>query len=231
MASIKPIAIILLQTSLLGITAVSTTSYASPAYLPAWIKGEMNCKIDGRPAKMTWKIENRYEGNCDSSGEYCTQAEYAVSVGSFSDNGGQWIPLESRGSRNNGNTFLIRYKGAEPDNWELTFVPSTEVATGWTTWRGNRYSLSCWKGDVPLPERCDAYATNAVQQYQSAQRLFCGIPTDARWQDNRNAHYNWCMQSKGNPAWLNAENKARSDALAQCRRTTVGGGIRHNLPR
>lgn len=229
MPSIKPIAIILLQTSLLGMTAVSTTSYASLIDFPRWASGDMNCKIDGRPAMMKWRlVDDPVINNGDGTS---TSSSGVTAVGHFSDNGGPWVSLGSRGTRNGGNTFLIRYQGAEPDNWELTFVPSTEVATGWTTWRGNRYTLSCWKGDVPLPERCDAYATNAVQQYQSAQRLFCGIPTDARWQDNRNAHYNWCMQSKGNPAWLNAENKARSDALAQCRRTTVGGGIRHNLPR
>lgn len=231
MPSIKPLVMVALQTGMLGMAAVSSISHASTAYLPAWIKGDMNCKIDGRPAKMTWKIENRYETSCDSSGRYCTQSEYAVSVGSFSDNGGQWVPLASRGTRNGGNTFLIHYQGAEPDDWELTFAPSTEVAAGWTTWRGNRYPLSCWKGDIPLPERCNAYATHAVQQYRSAQRLLCGIPNDARWQDNHTAHYNWCMQSKGNPAWLNAENKARSDTLAECRRTNVSGTIRHNLPR
>lgn len=227
MSLIKSLTLIALQANLLGMTVVTSTSYASTTNLPAWIRGDMNCKIDGRPAKMIWKIENRYETNCDPSGQYCSQAEYAISVGSFSDNGGAWVPLANNGTRNGGNTFLMRYQGAEPADWELTFSPNTEVAKGFTMWRGNPYRLECWKGDVPLPERCNTYATQAVQQYQTAQRLLCGISRDARWQDNTDAHYNWCMQSKGNPAWLNAENKARSDAISQCRRHT----IRHNLPR
>ncbi|HRJ53760.1 MAG TPA: DUF6006 family protein [Candidatus Thiothrix moscowensis] len=234
--TIKTITGFAIHATLLGtLLVISSASYASSANLPDWINGEMNCKIDGRPAKMQWRVETRYETTCDTFGRNCSQAAYAVSIGSFSDNGGSWVPLESRGTGNGGNTFFIRYLGEQPNNWELSFIPAREIAQGHSVWRAGtynvRYDLECWKGDKPLHERCNDYASHAVQQYQNAQRLFCAIPSDARWQDNHAAHQTWCVQSKGNPAWLDAENKARSDVIAQCRNSNTRRIIRHEVPR
>ncbi len=201
----------------LGSSLSAPMAYTGQADLPSWIRGDMNCKIDGRPAQMHWEVKNVVEiFDCDPSGKICSQTESAISVGKFSDNGGSWIPLQSKGTQAGGNTFQIRYMGKEQDNWQLTYDPATELAQGWTTWRKKQYPLECWKGETPLIDRCHAYATEAVQQYQAAQLRFCMIPSDGRWQDNYDAHYGWCMKAKGNSAWLADETKARSDVLANC---------------
>ncbi len=197
---------------LLSISSVNVQ--ASTSSLPSWASGDLNCKIDGRPARMNWRVVDDPQTECD--GNVCSTTSAVKTVGNFSDNGGGWVPLGMTGVTNGGLTLNIRYLGAEQDNWQLTQNNYTEVATGWTTWRGNRYPLSCWKGDVPLPDRCASYATEAVQQFQSAQQQNCGINPDARWHADYNAHYGWCMQAKGRSDWLTAESQARKNTLNQC---------------
>lgn len=196
--------------SLLPIASLATTSP-----LPSWARGDLNCRIDGRPARMNWQVVNDPQTECD--GNICSSTSGVKTVGRFSDNGSAWVELGMTDLANQGRTLNIRYLGGEQNNWQLTHDAYTEVATGWTTWRGNRYPLSCWKGDVPLPERCETYAREAVQQFETAQQQNCGISADARWHTDYNAHYGWCMQAKGSANALSAESRARAHALNLCR--------------
>jgi hypothetical protein len=201
--------------NLLGVSALQASTTAS---LPEWIKGDTNCSIDKRPARMYWEIVNTSERYCDTPSS-CTVSEGAAARGRFSDNGGAWVALERSSSTST--SMNIRYLGAEPANWFLAFNASTQVAEGWTTWHGKRYELSCWKGAEPLTKRCQHYAETAVQQYASAQRLFCGFTADARWQDNEHVHYEWCRQKRGDEASLASETQARARAIADCRRKQI----------
>jgi Family of unknown function (DUF6006) len=106
-----------------------------------WYFGRWNCQIDGRPAQMQWKVVDDSQTHC--SGGVCSSTSGVKVVGWFSDNGGPWVSLSKRYTQ--GNDFGIRYRGGEPDNWFLRYNPQTKSATGWTTWRGNRYPLSCQK--------------------------------------------------------------------------------------
>lgn len=199
---------------------------ASTSALPRWANGESNCKIDGRPAKMFWQVVDDPQTECE--GNICSTTSAVKTVGHFSDNGGAWVNLRIREVTNSGNTLDIRYLGSEPSNWQLNYDASTEIATGWTQWRGRRYQLSCWKGDVPLTERCANYANQAVQQFQTAQQRSCNVPQDARWQSNYSAHYGWCMQIKGRADALDSETRARTQVLNQCRRMESIINIRPN---
>jgi hypothetical protein len=104
-----------------------------------WFFGNWDCSIDGRPAKMRWQVVNDPQTTCN--GNTCSTTSGVKVVGSFSDNGGAWVPLGQRYV--NGNEFGIRYLGAEQDDWMLRYNPKKKVATGWTTWRGNKYPLQC----------------------------------------------------------------------------------------
>jgi hypothetical protein len=116
--------------SLLAILAIlpgTNSAHASQA-ASQWYFGNWNdCKIDGRPAKMQWKVVDDSQTQCD--GNICQSTS------------GNWVPLSVRYNRTN--EVGIRYLGREQDNWVLRYNPNSRVATGYTTWRGNRYPLSC----------------------------------------------------------------------------------------
>lgn len=62
---------------------------------------------------------------------------------------------------------------------------------------------------------CTAYAQEAVQALQASQQLGCNL-SGPRWQDNRQAHYDWC---RGAPAdWVANEARFRANQLRVCRR-------------
>ena len=62
--------------------------------------------------------------------------------------------------------------------------------------------------------RCDQYARTAVAQNQENIQRRCGY-TGARWSDNYQGHYNWCLGvSEG---FADSETKAREDGLKKCR--------------
>ncbi len=113
----------------------SASQVATQWYFGNW----NNCNIDGRPARMQWKVVDDSQTTCQ--GNICSQTSGVKVVGRFSDNGSAWVPLGINSSR--GNVLGIRYLGAEPDNWTLRYYPSSGIARGTTTWRGNRYPLSC----------------------------------------------------------------------------------------
>ncbi len=104
-----------------------------------WYFGKWNCTIDGRSAKMQWLVVDDPQTTC--SGDVCSSSSGVKVIGRFSDNGSAWVPLSKRYLQ--GYEFGIRYLGKEQDNWMLSYNPKLKVATGWTTWRGNRYPLQC----------------------------------------------------------------------------------------
>lgn len=134
-----------IQRILIGVAALPLTlgsfdmNAQASQVLSQWYFGKWNCTIDGRPAKMQWLVVDDPQTTC--SGDVCSSSSGVKVVGRFSDNDRAWVPLAKRYLR--GNEFGIRYLGAEQNNWMLRYQPSTRVAAGWTTWRGNRYPLQC----------------------------------------------------------------------------------------
>lgn len=135
-----------LKKGLLGVAIASLAVMALPTRAQAsmlvseWFFGRWDCRIDGRPAQMQWLVVNDPQTRCD--GDICSTTSGVKLVGRFSDNGSAWVPLAKQWS--NRTDLGIRYLGREPDNWFLRYSDRTRVATGWTTWRGSRYPLSCW---------------------------------------------------------------------------------------
>ncbi|NJO34224.1 MAG: hypothetical protein HC869_14930 [Rhodospirillales bacterium] len=114
-----------------GPTAAGTVS--------GWWGGAWQCNIDGRPARMKWVTVDDSQTNCD--GDSCTTTSGARWKGSFSDNGSSWVPLTNprRGQRGG-----LYFNYADGNRWYLA-TPSGSQTRGWTTWNGQRYSLSCWR--------------------------------------------------------------------------------------
>jgi hypothetical protein len=107
-----------------------------------WYHGEWDCRIDGRPAKMIWKVIDDSQVKCYDDGT-CTRTSGVKTAGWFSDSGRPWVKLDIN-SGWYGGRLGIRYLGQEPDNWYLDYNSQTGVATGKTTWRGSQYPLSCF---------------------------------------------------------------------------------------
>jgi Family of unknown function (DUF6006) len=118
-----------------GAGGASASQAATQWYFGNW----NNCLIDGRPAKMQWKVVDDPQTSCD--GNICSSSSGVKVVGRFSDNGSDWVPLSVR--YNQKNEVGIRYLGKEKDNWVLRYNPQTKDAKGYTTWRGKKYPLSC----------------------------------------------------------------------------------------
>jgi Family of unknown function (DUF6006) len=127
----------LLALSILAATLAAAQS-AQASYAAKWFDGNWDCKIDGRSAKMTWRMADDMPNS-----------KY---LGKFSDSGGAWVPLSELSS--NSNTLSLRYLGGEPATWGLTYAPQQRSAVGFTTWRGKKYPLSCTKNyqdNLPKP--------------------------------------------------------------------------------
>lgn len=110
-----------------------------------WWDGDWNCSIDGRSARMKWKVVDDTQTTCSDG--ICTSTAKVKRVGQFSDNGGGWVAL----------TFLredlsggLNFQHADGNAWYLP-KPKAGRSTGWTTWQGRRYPLICWRS--PLPGR------------------------------------------------------------------------------
>lgn len=118
-----------MRLSLLAISfglALFVTSPISADTIEGWWGGNWACKIDGRPARMKWIPA---EGG---SGLYWK--------GSFSDNGSRWVPLTNARKGNQGGLY---FNHADGNKWYLA-KPAGHKTSGWTTWNGQRYPLSCW---------------------------------------------------------------------------------------
>jgi hypothetical protein len=62
---------------------------------------------------------------------------------------------------------------------------------------------------------CRTYAQSAVADYKQAMSVpKCRIPSDGRWNDNINGHYQWCLNAPANQR--TNETKLRNDHLFQC---------------
>jgi Family of unknown function (DUF6006) len=132
----KTLVVLFVVASLLpGATGAHASQVARQWFFGNW----NNCNIDGRPARMQWKVVDDPQTRCE--GNVCSSSSGVKVVGRFSDNGGNWVPLSVRFTR--GNDLGIRYLGNEPDNWSLRYYPSSGIAKGSTTWRGKNYPLSC----------------------------------------------------------------------------------------
>jgi hypothetical protein len=135
----------LLKQGFLSLAAVAVGVCALPSLGLAsmvardWYFGNWDCNIDGRAARMQWRVVDDPQTTCN--GDVCSTTSGVKVVGRFSDRGSAWVPLTKRWS--NRSEIGIRYLGAEQDNWYLRFDRNTRTATGWTTWRGNRYPLQC----------------------------------------------------------------------------------------
>lgn len=135
----------LLKQGFLGLAALAVGISALPSLGMAsmvardWYFGNWDCNIDGRPARMQWRVVDDPQTSCD--GNVCSTTSGVKIVGRFSDNGSAWVPLAKQQS--NRSQISIRYLGREQDNWYLRYNSSSRTATGWTTWRGNRYPLQC----------------------------------------------------------------------------------------
>jgi hypothetical protein len=97
------------------------------------------CNIDGRPARMKWVAVDDSQTTCD--GDTCSTSSGARWKGSFSDNGSRWVPLNEPRQGDKGGLF---FRHADGNKWYLP-KPAGNKTTGWTTWNGRRYPLSCWR--------------------------------------------------------------------------------------
>jgi hypothetical protein len=117
-------------------TSVSTPSQASLTK-KGWWDGDWTCSIDGRPARMRWRVVDATTTSCD--GEICSTVAGSRYKGRFSDNGSPWVSLTHAKHGNNGGLY---FKHADGNQWYLP-QPTAGRTIGWTTWNGSRYKLSC----------------------------------------------------------------------------------------
>lgn len=104
-----------------------------------WYFGSWTCSIDGRAARMVWKVVDDPQTECH--GGVCTTTSGVAVVGRFSDSGSAWVPLKAISNR--GNDFRFRYTG-DNTTWRLVRDPQTGKAKGNTIWQGRSFPLSCW---------------------------------------------------------------------------------------
>lgn len=114
-------------------------SFAPASQVVGWWGGTWTCKIDGRPSRMKWAAVNDSQTTC--SGDTCTSSSGARWSGKFSDNGSRWVALTNPRSGSQGGLY---FQHADGNKWYLA-KPVNNKTDGWTTWRGQRYSLSCWQ--------------------------------------------------------------------------------------
>lgn len=133
-----------LAKAFLGAACAATLSLALTAPAVAsqaigWWGGNWACNIDGRPARMKWVVVDDSQTSCD--GNVCTSTSGVRWKGSFSDNGSRWVPLTNPRLSDGGGMY---FRHADGNRWFLR-KPSGGRSTGWTTWNGSRYHLSCWR--------------------------------------------------------------------------------------
>lgn len=112
---------------------------AAAGLAPGWWGGTWACTIDGRPATMKWAVVDDSQTTC--SGGVCTSTSGVKWKGSFSDNGSQWVALTNARTGNQGGLY---FRHADGNQWYLPKpAGGNGRTTGWTTWNGRRYPLSC----------------------------------------------------------------------------------------
>ncbi|WP_077431723.1 MULTISPECIES: DUF6006 family protein [Pseudomonas] len=116
---------------------------AGPAYAgmaSGWWGGSWSCTIDGRAAQMKWTVVEASQTTDNGDGT-ATSTSGVRWKGSFSDNGSKWVALTNPRLGNKGGMY---FNHADGNRWYLP-KPIGNKTTGWTTWNGQQYPLSCWK--------------------------------------------------------------------------------------
>lgn len=73
-----------------------------------------------------------------------------------------------------------------------------------------------------IEKKCQDYADSAIDQFnrktalEQANRIDCQLGPNARWQNNRDNHYGWCVANKANDTLMQAETAARKQELNRC---------------
>lgn len=123
--------------------ALFCLAVASPAYastVSGWWNGSWSCTIDGRPAQMRWTVVEDSQ-TIDNGDGTATSTSGARWKGRFSDNGSKWVALTNPRFGKKGGLY---FNHADGNRWYLP-KPTGNKTTGWTTWNGQQYPLSCWK--------------------------------------------------------------------------------------
>ena len=118
--------------------SMSVSGPALASTVSGWWGGTWACSIDGRPAQMKWVVVDAPQTTCNSDG-ICTTTSGARWKGSFSDNGSPWVQLTEPRRGQQGGLF---FRHADGNQWYLP-KPTGNRTSGWTTWNGQRYPLSC----------------------------------------------------------------------------------------
>ena len=132
-----------IQTALCGLTlclvALAPSHASQVSGASDWWIGAWKCNIDGRSARMKWSAVDDSKTTCN--GDVCRSTSGVRWQGSFSDNGSRWVPLTNPSKNKEGGLFFLH---ADGNQWYLP-KPRNNKTTGWTTWSGKRYPLSCWR--------------------------------------------------------------------------------------
>ena len=102
-----------------------------------WYMGDWRCTLDGRATRIVWDVVSVDRGSSD--GDVGTSVAGAERRGRFLDRG-SWVTL----SPGRATTTTLHFRHPDGNNWYLRRVSATQ-ATGYSTWQGRRYPLSCTK--------------------------------------------------------------------------------------
>lgn len=125
--------------TLLALVSAASVSHASQV-ASQWYHGSWACLIDGRDARMVWRVENDTRQSC--SGGVCSVSHGVKVAGYFSDSGSRWVSLDAPSRA--GNDLRFTYTG-DNTRWFLRYDPGSRVASGNTVWQGRAYPLVCRK--------------------------------------------------------------------------------------
>ena len=121
-----------------------------------------------------------------------------------------------------GDLLYFNYLGMS-DGSNCCDVTGAKIGNGWKFRQVFAEFPADWLIESPQPsepvvlvdERCDAYARNAVAQFELTGNLpACRVHSDGRWQSSYQNHYQWCLTAPDTA--LAKETKIREDHLLQC---------------
>lgn len=88
---------------------------------------------------MIWECVDDSRVHCNSDGS-CSVTSGVKVVGWFREANSRWVNLVPGSAT--ASDFHFTYTG-DATPWYLRFEPHSRLATGWTTWQGRRYPLTC----------------------------------------------------------------------------------------